>query len=232
MNVTIPESPDPDYERFAKLASPSPLDWLDGLDLHGGRVLHAGCGSGATTIGLTKWFDEIVATDYTEALIAKARSAHPHSKIEYLNVSFVNYSDSTSFDLIFIYMTLHDLVGDEFGKALNNVKKLVRPGGTIVIVDRIVDRPWLSYLQCFADAITNLPGDVARLGAKDALWLLRYRVRPSRMAHQACDVHLTGDEFLRCYRSAFPGSVFRSKAHDRAVIWRKPVQGGDEKVAR
>jgi SAM-dependent methyltransferase len=222
VKVSVPPGTvDLDYERYAALARRSPLAWLEGMNLRGRRVLHAGCGSGVTTVGLTRWFESVTGTDYNPGLIEVARRRHPHPRIRYLPVDFVEFEDAAGFDLVFVYMTMHEV--DDLEKAMVNVKRLTRPGGRVVIVDRIVEHRWASHTHAFADAVTNLLPDIVARGACDAAWLFRYRTNGERMAHLAGDGHLTRWEFVRRFGPYFPGAKLTVRGLDRAVYWTKPA---------
>lgn len=221
--ISSPSPAEAGYERFARLAEPSPRAWLNTLRLNGGRALHVGCGSGVTTIALTRWFHQVVGADYSVPLIQMAQSSNPHPCVEYRHVNFLQYSEDEGFDFIFAHMTVHDL--EDIHAGLANIRRMVKPGGTVLVVDRTVEYRWLSYLESYSEAVVRLPSDVARLGRHDALWLFRYRTSRSRVRHLAADCHLSSAEFVRTYSAAFPKCYFHKKSADYAMIWRKPGVG-------
>jgi ubiquinone/menaquinone biosynthesis C-methylase UbiE len=109
------------------------LKWLK----PGMAVLDVGCGTGAITRGIaekTGSKGKVVGIDVSEELIAKARQNFGH----YQNLSFevadiLSYSLNEAFDLITSARTLQWMATPE--KALEQMKKLLKPGGIISILD-------------------------------------------------------------------------------------------------
>ncbi|MCQ1537187.1 methyltransferase domain-containing protein [Methanosarcina sp. KYL-1] len=105
----------------------------------GAKVLEAGCGVGAQTVILAKNSpeSEIISIDISGESIGKAKDAVEKEGIG--NVSFRQtdiYSlpfEEESFDHIFVCFVLEHLREPE--KALKNLKKVLKPGGTITVVE-------------------------------------------------------------------------------------------------
>jgi len=84
------------------------------------------CGSGQSALGLTPYFDTIVATDASAEQLAKA-GAHP--KIEYRNeLAQASSLQDKSVDLVTIAAALHWFAGKDF---YDEVKRVLKPNGVI-----------------------------------------------------------------------------------------------------
>ncbi|HUJ09254.1 MAG TPA: methyltransferase domain-containing protein [Verrucomicrobiae bacterium] len=105
----------------------------------GSRVLEAGCGVGAQTITLARNSPEalITSVDLSAASIAEAKR-----KVEALGLSNVQFQQgdvfhlafkSESFDHVFVCFLLEHLA--EPIRALRDLKDLLRPGGTITVIE-------------------------------------------------------------------------------------------------
>jgi SAM-dependent methyltransferase len=103
----------------------------------GGRALDVGCGSGRVCAALKKAFPraEVVGVDPDEESLARAKAAAP-------GVDFVVGTAADikgQFDLITLCDVLHDL--PEPVKTLNQIRALLKPDGTLFIIEpRAADR--------------------------------------------------------------------------------------------
>lgn len=105
----------------------------------GSQVLEAGCGVGAQTLILAKNSpkSEIISIDISRESIGKAKEAVRKEGIG--NVSFRQADifslpfEEASFDHVFLCFVLEHL--REPVKALENLKKVLKPGGTITVVE-------------------------------------------------------------------------------------------------
>jgi ubiquinone/menaquinone biosynthesis C-methylase UbiE len=105
----------------------------------GNKVLEAGCGVGAQTVTLAQKSPDamITAIDISETSLEEARQKIVSEKI--VNVSFqqadiFNLSfEAHSFDHIFVCFVLEHLSNPV--EALTILKKFIRPGGTITVIE-------------------------------------------------------------------------------------------------
>lgn len=105
----------------------------------GGRALDVGCGSGAVCGALAKAFPtaQILGIDPDEASIGKAREHHPG--VKFVAKTTAAMPRGAGFDLITLCDVLHDLA--EPLKTLQEIRALLKPGGTLFIVEpRAADR--------------------------------------------------------------------------------------------
>jgi SAM-dependent methyltransferase len=123
-------------ELFAYLASVSP-----GLE----RAWDVGTGNGQAALGLTPYFDEVVATDPSEEQL---RNAFPHPKVTYkLARAEESGLEARSVDLVTVAQALHWFDVTMF---FEEARQVLKPGGVIAVwcymlcritpeVDTIVD---------------------------------------------------------------------------------------------
>ena len=209
-----------DYDRFASLEPGSLRNWLvKQLPAHGHRALDAGCGAGRHSQVLAERFDEVVGVDISEPLIdiARRRRSRPH--VRYLASDLMSFADADGFDLVFSSTALHHL--PDLNAALLHLRGLVRAGGVAILIDNIASRPtpprWVHVLG----AVRHVPGDIARLGWRQAAWLLHFRTSAAWLEHLASDRYLSRQVFEREYGSIFPGGRFQSFAYAHALVWTK-----------
>lgn len=105
----------------------------------GAKVLEAGCGIGAQTVILAKNNPEaeITSVDISSESLGKARENVRKKGIE--NVRFLQADifslpfEEESFDHIFVCFVLEHLPNP--AEALKNLKKVLKPGGTVTVVE-------------------------------------------------------------------------------------------------
>ena len=95
------------------------------------RVLELGCGTGAISREIARWTEETVATDYSEAMIEKARKGKNHKKLhfEVADAKDLPYPDH-SYDVVVICNTLHVMKNPE--KALKEIRRVLKKRGTLI----------------------------------------------------------------------------------------------------
>jgi SAM-dependent methyltransferase len=133
------------YSEREALRLAEQADTLEGL-LHydtiyppGVRILEAGCGIGAQTVILAKNnpMAEITSIDVSLDSLEKARENVERKGIE--NVRFLQADifslpfEEESFDHIFVCFVLEHLQSPS--EALKNLKKFLKPGGTITVIE-------------------------------------------------------------------------------------------------
>ncbi|MFG2112492.1 class I SAM-dependent methyltransferase [Streptomyces sp. NPDC048718] len=212
-----------DYDRFVSLLPGRNTSWLLGLDPRGGRALDAGCGSGHAARALADRFDEVVGVDLSHPLIALAETTRAHPRVRYLARDLLDLTDPEGFDLVYSHTTLHHL--DDYRAALEHLRSLVRPGGTVALVDNVHDRgpgrtpPRRAYTW---PARWNFPRELLRLGPRDAWFQLRFWHSRFWLDHLLADRYLTRAEFRALYTSVFPGARFDDLGFALAMTWTAP----------
>ena len=208
-----------DYDRFSRLEPRAVLSWLlTQLPARAGRALDAGCGSGRHTQALAGRFDEVIGVDISAALIdiATHRSG---LNVHYVISDLLAFADSDGFDLVFSSTTLHHV--QDLDAALLHLRELVRPGGMAILIDNVASRPTPSCWVHVIGALLDVPSDVARVGARNAGWLLKFRTSPAWLQHLASDRYLTRQAFERRYGAIFPEARFESLGYTHGLVWEK-----------
>jgi len=98
----------------------------------GGRALDYGCGSGRVAIAIKKAFSsaEVHGYDVDAQSIARAREAAKDARVA---ITFASEKPRGEFDLVSICDCIHDLAQPV--ETLREVQALVKPGGTLFIVE-------------------------------------------------------------------------------------------------
>lgn len=104
---------------------------LKELDL--GEVLELGCGTGLFTEALQKVSKNVVATDFSEEMVAAARETRAnlkHVKFEKANALNLEFGDE-QFDTVFMANLIHVIGNAE--KVVQESKKVLKKGGRLII---------------------------------------------------------------------------------------------------
>ena len=98
----------------------------------GERILDVGCGTGSLTFALAEMTElrEIVAIDYSPLFVKEAarRNADPRITIRQADACDLPFEDG-AFDRALSLLVLHFV--PEAGKAVSEMRRVVRPGGTV-----------------------------------------------------------------------------------------------------
>lgn len=124
------------------------------------RVLEVAAGTGLVTPALARSATEVVATDYSAAMVAKLEArAREHGlanvRCEQADMYSLQFEPG-SFDAVVAANVLH-LVPDLAG-ALHALRKVLRPGGRLVAPTYCHDETAVAWLFSRALAITGFPG--------------------------------------------------------------------------
>jgi ubiquinone/menaquinone biosynthesis C-methylase UbiE len=125
-----------------------------------GRVLEVAAGTGLVTPALAAGAGEVIATDYSAAMVAaleqRVRNAGmTNVRCEQADIYALRF-DAGTFDAVVAANVLH-LVPDLPG-ALAALRRVVRPGGRIVVPTFCHDETGLSWVVSRALAVTGFPG--------------------------------------------------------------------------
>jgi ubiquinone/menaquinone biosynthesis C-methylase UbiE len=215
-----------DYDRSARHSPETLLNWLlTQLPAHGDRALDAGCGSGRHAIALAQRFDQVVGIDISEPLICIARERQSRQNVRYQVSNLMNFADPEGFELVFSSNTLHHL--PDLDAALLHLRGLVRAGGRAVLIDNVARRPSQKMLPDWTPAhwvhvlgaVREFPGEVRRLGWRQAAWQLKFRTSPPWLAHLASDRYLSLQAFEQRYGAVFPGARFANLGFAQGMAW-------------
>ena len=106
----------------------------------GDEVLECACGTGAISAAIAPACARVVATDYSEGMLKQARkklARFPHVVVEQADITDLRYADN-SFDAVVAANVIHLL--PEPGDALKELKRVTRPGGTIIVPTYVIPK--------------------------------------------------------------------------------------------
>lgn len=125
-----------------------------------GRVLEVAAGTGLVTPALAAGAAEVIATDYSAAMVAalerRVREAGvANVRCQQADLYALQFDDG-NFDAVVAANVLH-LVPDLPG-ALAALRRVVKPGGRVVVPTFCHDETALSWIVSWALAVTGFPG--------------------------------------------------------------------------
>jgi demethylmenaquinone methyltransferase/2-methoxy-6-polyprenyl-1,4-benzoquinol methylase len=142
-------------ERAGELAALAP----------GGRALDVACGTGDLAIELVRRVGpggEVVGSDFSEAMLARAREKDPSVRWEWANAMALPYPDAT-FDAATVGFGARNF--SDLDRGLAEMARVVRPGGRVVVLEITTpQRPPLStffsiWFDRFVPALGKIAGD-------------------------------------------------------------------------
>lgn len=210
------------YDRFAVLVADELHAYLKfRMPRSGGRAVDLGCGSGVHTALLADHYQEVLAVDLAEPMLALARTRRPRANVRYEHRDLADVTPQMDgqFDLVLSAFTLHHVPDLEL--ALLEMRRLVRPGGQLIAVDvvdvrRQVPRSWFkreAHRTAWADITRR------RRPAREAVELLRLQLAPAWLDHQTTDRLLPPAEWEATGRRVFPEARFAELYRARALHW-------------
>jgi SAM-dependent methyltransferase len=104
--------------------------------LAGKKVLDVGCGYGALVAYLASQGFDAQGVDFDEESVTVANRLFPEAKVSLANAESLDQYPAHSFDSVVLKDALHHLVCEgDFGKAAGTFRRLLVPGGRLVILD-------------------------------------------------------------------------------------------------
>jgi ubiquinone/menaquinone biosynthesis C-methylase UbiE len=106
----------------------------------GDRALDVGCGTGSLVVLAKVWWPDVdvVGVDPDDKALAraarKARSAGANIQLDRGFADALNYPDA-SFDRVFSSFMFHHLERDEKEHTLNEIRRVLKPGGSLHLLD-------------------------------------------------------------------------------------------------
>jgi SAM-dependent methyltransferase len=183
----------------------------------GERAIDVGCGSGHAAERLADDFEYVLGVDLSEPMIRIARESRPRPNLEYRVADAFALGDE-GFDLVYSHTMMHHL--PDYRAGLEQLKALVRPGGTVAIVDNVCDLyPTPPRRAYTVGALLGFPREVRRLGLRDAWFELRFWYSKPWLEHLASDRYLSRAQFREIYDSVFPGAEYDDLGFALAMHW-------------
>ena len=185
----------------------------------GDRAVDLGCGTGVQTGMLAERFREVLAVDRSGPMVDFARRHRPEPNVVYerRDLRTVDRATDGQFDLVFSAYALHHVEG--FPSALYRMRELLRPGGRVLLVDLVDDRPAVPRAWFTGRAWRAFRDDLRRRPIREAVELLRLQLDPDWLDHQAADRLRPAEEWDAHCRAVFPGATIAPLDRARALAW-------------
>ncbi|WP_102273105.1 class I SAM-dependent methyltransferase [Cytobacillus massiliigabonensis] len=126
--------------------------------MNGEKVLFVGCGTGADLVYVPHNNMKITAIDFSSEMLEKAKGKFPHASITFLQMDAQNltFPDAT-YDIVIASLLLSVVPNPQ--KCMEEMIRVVKPGGRIIIFDKFVPRnEELSLLKKLARPIISVFG--------------------------------------------------------------------------
>ena len=205
-----------EYDFVASLQNQNDF-FTKNLSASKGAALEIGCGSGILAFELAQYYDNVVAVDLSEKMLAIASQKRSAPNIEYIQMDASQLAIDRQFDLIVSAATFHHL--PNLPAALDAIKKMLNPHGKIVFIDNISEVETPATIGYILGAARDFIPDCSTYGFRNALRLLKFRLSPGWLKHLASDRYLSERRFRKIYSRCFPGCYFVKLGCFMGVIW-------------
>jgi ubiquinone/menaquinone biosynthesis C-methylase UbiE len=124
------------------------------LPLENARLIELGCGAAAMTRLIAERYPvaEIVATEVDSKQHAKNLLAEPIPKVTFAAGGAERIgADDSSFDVVLMFKSLHHVPGELLDVALDEVARVLRPGGLAWISEPVYAGPYNDIMKLFHD---------------------------------------------------------------------------------
>jgi SAM-dependent methyltransferase len=228
-----------DYHELGELV-PSEMisSWLAGLlPAAGLRALDLGCGTGRHSVLLAERFEQVDAIDISLPMIELAKARRPRPNITYSHADLLDLAGAEGHDFVLSALTLHH--EPDLHAALAHIKKLVAPGGRLVVADMYdYDGPRSAVarvrgaLERVVPLRTRLRGlavlflgrNIRARGPATAWQIYRLSTRPEWLDHRVSDRFFSRTELERSCEALLPGYRFDILGGVRGIglVWDAP----------
>jgi SAM-dependent methyltransferase len=175
------------------------------------RLLELGCGTGLFTELVQRATGaSIIATDLSPELLAEARERLPQVEFRIEDAHRLSFPDAC-FDAVYGSSILHHL---EIGRALDEIRRVLRPGGRMVFVEPNMLNPQI-LVQKKVPAIKRWAGDVPHETA-----FVRWEIARRLRRHGFVAVVTFPHEFLHPF---VPRALIGWVSRAGAVVERLPL---------
>ncbi len=214
------------YDRYAELVGAELRAWLlFHVPIRADRALDAGCGTGLHTDLLADRCDDVLAVDTSTPMLTFACRRRPHPNVRYTlrDLLDVTPAEDGLFDVVLSAYTLHHV--PDLSAALRHLRSLLRPGGTVLLVDVVDDRHPIPRSWLRTEAWRTFRADLGRRRrpTTDAVELLRLSLDPDWLNHQSTDRLLPPAQWDTQTRDAFPGATITTLHRAHALHWTDPA---------
>jgi ubiquinone/menaquinone biosynthesis C-methylase UbiE len=137
----------------------------------GKDVLEIGCGSGRLSFPASKGAKSYTGIDTDRKAIAEAaRRANGINNLAFRYGTGNRLSfDDRSFDIVFLFMTLHEIPLPKQSKTLSEIHRVLRPNGKLILVEPLPYGEVQSLYDIFNSALRHMNHPKAVLHARKAI---------------------------------------------------------------
>jgi ubiquinone/menaquinone biosynthesis C-methylase UbiE len=206
-----------EYDFMASLQSKNDF-FLKNLSRNRSAVLDIGCGSGILAFELAKYYQKVVAIDISQEMLEIAKVKRSAPNIQYLLMDAENLILDEKSDLITSANTFHHL--QNLPATLQTIKKLLNPGGKIVLLDNVSEVETPATIVYIWSAMGDFFPDWMKLGLSTAWRLFKFRTSQPWLSHLATDKYLSPQQFKEIYGSHFPNCYFTKLGCFMGMLWK------------
>lgn len=189
-------------QRYSKLL-------LKGIDSGSEKVLDIGCGTGEFTKKVAIKAKKVIGIDIAPQMIIEAQKRHTATNINYVLQDFDEMDENEQFDCIVSIATFHHL---ELKTALPKIKRLLKPGGVLIVLDLYERRGILDLLLDICAVSTSFIIKRVKNGPKR----MNLEEIDAWNEHSSLDKYMTIKDLKRAYYT-YLGEEVRIR---RLVYWR------------
>lgn len=193
--------------------------FLDNLPEGRLLALDLGCGSGLMASDLAAHFDYVIGIDLSLDMVRIAQTKRPYPNVLYCQMDVNQLGLFGQFDYITSENVFHHL--SDTGRVLEQLKRLLKPGGRLVLTDVISERETPPTIVYIVGALQEYIPNWLRFDRKTASRIFRFRVSRHWLAHLASDCYLSEDTFRQVYSHYLPDCTFPGAGR---LVWEKPVE--------
>jgi len=186
-------------------------------------VLDAGCGTGILAAHIADHAARVVGMDISPAMLAVAARRLDESRrtnVEFIvgDLESLPFGDA-SFDCVVSSAALYNT---RLEVSLPELRRVVKPGGRLLIADLVQRHPGLDRRPAWAvlRALASAPGHAWRFGVPTMVRVLAFRTGRAWVRHYVRP-KLTPAEFCVAYRHELPGCRIDTRRWDMFVAWEK-----------
>ena len=191
-------------------------------------ALDAGCGAGFLSLKLADYVDHVVGLDISGSMIALAKERQ--TKMRKKNVYFLKADLENlpflkeMFDFVVSKATLHHT---RLENTLPDLRRLVKPGGRMVVFDFITSTPYLDKLPIWhvIRSLKRAPALARSYGFRTMWRILSFQLSSLWIRHECNDKKFTPGSFQEIYSRFLPGCRFERNPKTpwrMVVFWEAP----------
>ncbi len=147
------------------------------LNFDGAKVLELGCGAAEKTRMISEMtnVESIVASEVDEIQQRKNLQVKNLNKVTFTSFGAENIeADDQTFDIVLMFKSLHHVPLDQLDTALQEIHRVLRPGGMAYISEPVFDGPFNNIMRVYHDeeAVRQAAFDAVQRSVRSGLFKL------------------------------------------------------------